>query len=127
MTTSGFYVSTSSVLHFYATHFGVIVRYNALSRVFESAFRKEGVPTRILGGQRFFERVEARRITKIFGKSLTSCIRQVKDLLAYLQVLDNPSYLPAFTRVINVPSRGLGQKVVSAGTLVTRMLTFSLS
>ena len=34
------------------------MRYNSLSRVLESAFRREGVPTRILGGQRFFERVE---------------------------------------------------------------------
>ncbi|KIP07660.1 hypothetical protein PHLGIDRAFT_23961 [Phlebiopsis gigantea 11061_1 CR5-6] len=73
---------------------GILLRYNSLSRVFESAFRKEGVPTRILGGQRFFERVE------------------VKDLLAYLQLVDNPAYLPAFGRVVNVPARGLGQKSI---------------
>lgn len=71
------------------------VRYNSLSRVFEGAFRKEGVPTRILGGQRFFERAE------------------VKDVLAYLQLVDNPAYVPAFSRVVNVPQRGIGQKTVA--------------
>lgn len=71
------------------------VRYNSLSRVFESAFRKAGVPTRILGGQRFFERAE------------------VKDVLAYLQLADNPAYAPAFARVVNVPARGIGAKSVA--------------
>ncbi|KAI0091225.1 P-loop containing nucleoside triphosphate hydrolase protein [Irpex rosettiformis] len=52
--------------------FSVLLRYNALSRVFESALQKEGIPCRVLGGHRFFERLE------------------VKDLLAYLQILDNP-------------------------------------
>ncbi|EKM58321.1 uncharacterized protein PHACADRAFT_193443 [Phanerochaete carnosa HHB-10118-sp] len=73
----------------------ILLRYNSLSRVFESAFRKEGVPTRILGGQRFFERAE------------------VKDVLAYLQIVDNPAYAPAFARVINVPQRGIGQKTIA--------------
>lgn len=36
---------------------------------------------------------------------------QVKDILAYLQLVDNPAFLPAFNRVVNVPSRTVGEKV----------------
>ncbi|KAI0951320.1 hypothetical protein AcW1_008388 [Taiwanofungus camphoratus] len=75
--------------------FVVLLRFNALSRQIESALQKEGIPNRVLGGHKFFERLE------------------VKDLLAYLQVIDNPHFSPAFTRVINVPSRGIGEKTIS--------------
>lgn len=50
------------------------VRYNALSRGIESALQKEGIPNRIIGGHKFFERME------------------IKDLLAYLQLADNPGF-----------------------------------
>lgn len=50
------------------------VRYNALSRVIESALQKDGIPNRIIGGHKFFERME------------------IKDLLAYLQLADNPNF-----------------------------------
>ena len=43
----------------------ILVRYNALSRVFESALQKEGIPSRILGGHRFFERLEVSGV--LFG------------------------------------------------------------
>lgn len=69
------------------------MRFNALSRTIENALQKEGIPCRILGGHRFFERLE------------------VKDVLAYLQLLDNPAFVPALLRVINVPGRGIGEKV----------------
>ncbi|KAH9916183.1 P-loop containing nucleoside triphosphate hydrolase protein [Fomitopsis serialis] len=59
----------------------------------ESALQKEGIPNRVLGGHKFFERLE------------------VKDLLAYLQLIDNPHFVPAFARVINVPARGIGEKL----------------
>ena len=36
---------------------------------------------------------------------------QVKDILAYLQLIDNPAFVPAFTRVVNVPARTVGEKV----------------
>ena len=85
----------------------IAVRYNALSRVIESALQKDQIPNRIVGGHKFFERME------------------IKDLLAYLQLADNPgfsvrrtSYLlvspdnqPAFIRVVNVPRRAIGDKV----------------
>lgn len=50
------------------------VRYNALSRVLEAALQKESIPNRIVGGHKFFERME------------------IKDLLAYLQLAENPGF-----------------------------------
>ncbi|TXT15032.1 uncharacterized protein COLE_01225 [Cutaneotrichosporon oleaginosum] len=86
--------------------FAILLRYNALSRVLEAALQKEGIPNRIIGGRKFFERME------------------VKDLLAYLQLADNPHFTvrvwreyaniqPAFMRVINTPRRGIGDKSVA--------------
>lgn len=74
--------------------FVILLRMNSLSRSLESALRKEGIPCRVLKGQKFFERLE------------------IKDLLAYLQVVDNPDFVPAFERVINVPPRGIGDKTL---------------
>ncbi|KAL0574734.1 ATP-dependent DNA helicase srs2 [Marasmius crinis-equi] len=74
--------------------FVVLLRFNALSRSIESALQKEGIPNRVLKGHKFFERLE------------------VKDLLAYLQLVDNPQFIPAFTRIINVPARGIGDKTL---------------
>ncbi|GMK55602.1 hypothetical protein CspeluHIS016_0206580 [Cutaneotrichosporon spelunceum] len=75
--------------------FAILLRYNALSRVLEAALQKEGIPSRVIGGHKFFERME------------------VKDLLAYLQLADNPNFTPAFMRVINTPRRGIGTKSVA--------------
>lgn len=51
-----------------------LVRYNALSRVLETSLQKAQIPTKLVGGHKFFERLE------------------VKDILAYLQLIDNPQY-----------------------------------
>ncbi|KDR76278.1 hypothetical protein GALMADRAFT_225966 [Galerina marginata CBS 339.88] len=75
--------------------FVILLRFNALSRPIESALQKCGIPCRILGGHKFFERME------------------VKDLLAYLQLADNPSFNPAFIRAVKVPARGMGDKSLS--------------
>ncbi|KAK4688393.1 ATP-dependent DNA helicase UvrD/PcrA, partial [Tremellales sp. Uapishka_1] len=72
--------------------FAVLLRTNALSRNIETALQKESIPNRIIGGHKFFERLE------------------VKDLLAYLQLADNPEFTPAFMRVVNVPRRSIGDK-----------------
>lgn len=56
------------------TGFVYAVRYNALSRVLETCLQKAQIPTRLVGGHKFFERLE------------------VKDILAYLQLIDNPQY-----------------------------------
>ncbi|KAJ7477279.1 P-loop containing nucleoside triphosphate hydrolase protein [Mycena galericulata] len=76
--------------------FAILLRFSALSRAIESALQKEAIPSVVLGGHKFFERLE------------------IKDLLAYLQLVDNPEFIPALTRAINVPGRGIGEKSVAA-------------
>lgn len=88
------------------------MRFNALSRAIESALQKEGIPSRVLGGHKFFERMEARG-SSFDGAIYTDIASQIKDLLAYLQLVDNPQFVPAFSRAVNVPSRGIGEKVSS--------------
>ncbi len=73
--------------------FAILLRYNALSRPIEQALQRESIPHRLVGGHKFFERAE------------------IKDLLGYLQLVDNPTFLPAFVRVVNVPKRAVGPKV----------------
>ncbi|KAI8980111.1 UvrD-helicase-domain-containing protein [Trametes punicea] len=75
--------------------FVILLRYNSLSRGIESALQKEGIPNRVLAGQKFFERME------------------IKDVLAYLQLVDNPRFVPAFMRVVNIPPRAVGEKTVN--------------
>ncbi|KAJ7229193.1 P-loop containing nucleoside triphosphate hydrolase protein [Mycena pura] len=76
--------------------FAVLLRFSALSRAIESALQKEAIPSAILGGHKFFERQE------------------IKDILAYLQLVDNPNFNPALIRAINIPNRGVGEKSISA-------------
>ncbi|KAJ7122967.1 P-loop containing nucleoside triphosphate hydrolase protein [Mycena epipterygia] len=72
--------------------FAILLRSSALSRSIESALQKEAIPSVVLGGHKFFDR------------------REIKDLLAYLQLVDNPNFVPALVRAINVPNRGIGEK-----------------
>lgn len=74
----------------------ILLRFNALSRTFESALQRYGISYRVMGGARFFDRAE------------------VRDLLAYLLLADNPQYTPGVVRVLNVPRRGIGVKTVQA-------------
>ncbi len=76
--------------------FAVMYRTNAQSRLLEEAFLKAGVPYRLVGAQRFYGR------------------REVKDLICYLRLLQNPSDDIALSRVINVPARGVGDKTTQA-------------
>jgi DNA helicase-2/ATP-dependent DNA helicase PcrA len=69
----------------------VLYRTNAQSRALEEAFRRAGVPHRIVGAISFYDR------------------REVKDLLAYLRLIANPSDDEAFLRAVSVPRRGLGE------------------
>ncbi|MDR0787986.1 MAG: UvrD-helicase domain-containing protein [Gemmatimonadota bacterium] len=71
--------------------FAVLYRTNAQSRALEEAFRREGIPYRIVGGQRFYER------------------REVKDILGYLRLIANPADNESFLRVANFPKRGIGE------------------
>ena len=68
----------------------VLYRTNAQSRALEEAFRRAGLPYRLIGAISFYER------------------REVKDLLAYLRLVANPSDDEAFLRAVGVPRRGLG-------------------
>jgi DNA helicase-2/ATP-dependent DNA helicase PcrA len=72
----------------------VLYRSNAQSRAFEEALLHAGMPYRVYGGLRFFERAE------------------IKDALAYLRLLANRDDDPSFERVVNVPVRGIGLKTV---------------
>ena len=72
----------------------VFYRTNAQSRVVEDALVAEGIPYRMVGGMRFYERME------------------VKDILAYLKAIDNPADEVALKRIINTPPRGIGLATV---------------
>ena len=71
--------------------FALLYRANHLSRVFEHEFRKLKIPYRVVGGLGFYER------------------REVKDVLAYLQVILNPDDDSSLLRIINQPARGIGK------------------
>ncbi|MBO4594711.1 MAG: UvrD-helicase domain-containing protein [Clostridia bacterium] len=75
--------------------FAVFMRVNALSQAFEQEFMKYGIPYRVYGGFRFFER------------------KEIKDLLAYLKVINNPRDDESFLRCVSVPKRGIGDKTLS--------------
>ena len=74
----------------------VLYRSNAQSRVLEHALFSQGIPYRVYGGLRFFERLE------------------VKHALAYLRLLANPDDDGAFLRVVNFPARGIGARSIEA-------------
>jgi DNA helicase-2/ATP-dependent DNA helicase PcrA len=74
----------------------VLYRTNAQSRAIEDALMRDGVPYRIIGGVRFYER------------------REIKDALAYLRLVINPHDDVSFRRVVNVPARGIGKTVLEA-------------
>jgi DNA helicase II / ATP-dependent DNA helicase PcrA len=70
----------------------VFYRTNAQSRVFEEVFIRAGLPYKVVGGVRFYER------------------REVRDLLAYLRLISNPDDEVSLRRVLNVPKRGIGDR-----------------
>ena len=70
----------------------VFYRTNAQSRVFEEVFIRVGLPYKVVGGVRFYER------------------REVRDVLAYLRVLANPDDTVSLRRIVNVPKRGIGDR-----------------
>lgn len=84
------------------SEFAILYRTNAQSRILEEALRKRGIPYKIYGGLSFYQR------------------KEVKDVISYLRLIVNPYDEEAFKRVINYPSRGIGDttvnKVISAAT-----------
>ncbi len=72
--------------------FAVLYRTNAQSRAIEETFIRYGIPYRIVGGQRFYDR------------------KEIKDVMAYLRLIYQPSDRVSFERIVNVPTRGIGTK-----------------
>lgn len=75
--------------------FAVFMRVNALSRAFEQEFTKYGIPYKVYGGFRFFER------------------KEIKDALSYLKLINNPKDNEAFLRCVAFPKRGIGDKTLN--------------
>jgi len=86
----------------------VLYRMNAQSQQMETAFKRNGIPYRIIGGTRFFDRAE------------------VKDMIAYLAVLNNPEDDLRLTRIINNPPRGIGAKTIETAAEIARREETSL-
>lgn len=74
--------------------YAVLMRINALTRSYEAEFSKYGIPYKVFGGFKFFER------------------KEIKDILAYMRLVSNPFDDEAFTRIINVPRRGIGARTL---------------
>lgn len=74
--------------------YAVLYRMNSQSLALERTFAKSGIPHRIIGGTRFYER------------------REIRDMLAYLSVINNPEDEIRLRRIINVPKRGIGDRSV---------------
>jgi DNA helicase-2/ATP-dependent DNA helicase PcrA len=72
--------------------FAVLYRTNSLSRVFEEVFTQYAIPYQVIGGFRFYER------------------KEVKDVIAYLKLIQNPWDTVSLQRIINTPTRGIGDK-----------------
>ena len=86
----------------------VLYRMNAQSYQLELAFKRTGIPYRVIGGTRFFDRAE------------------VKDMLAYLCVISNPQDDLRLSRIINVPARGIGATTVERARAIAAQEGVSL-
>ncbi len=86
----------------------ILYRSNAQSRVFEEQLINEGMPYRVYGGLRFFERAE------------------IKAALAYLRLINNRDDDPSFERVVNLPTRGIGGKTVDQIRDTSRIMDASM-
>jgi len=89
--------------------FAVLYRTNAQSRALEDALRREAIPYRLVGSVRFYDR------------------REIRDLMAYLKLIANPSDEEAFRRAIGVPKRGIGDSSVDTLAARARDTRVSLS
>lgn len=76
--------------------FAILVRINSLTRVFEDRMSSYGMPYRVIGGFKFYER------------------KEIKDFIAYLRMAVNPADGESVTRIINFPKRGIGDACVDA-------------
>lgn len=93
--------------------FVILYRTNAQSRVFEESLRKKNIPYRIYGGLSFYQR------------------KEIKDVIAYFRMVVNPKDEEAFKRIVNYPTRGIGNttvgKIVDTAQLHNRSLWETIS
>ena len=88
--------------------FAILYRTNSQSRSFEEQMRKDNIPYRIYGGLSFYQR------------------KEIKDVIAYFRLIANPNDEEAFKRIINYPSRGIGDTTVSKIIQTAQMYGVSL-
>lgn len=88
--------------------FAILYRTNAQSRSFEEQMRKDGIPYRIYGGLSFYQR------------------KEIKDVIAYFRVVANPNDEEALRRIINYPTRGIGDTTVAKIAETANMYRVSL-
>ena len=85
-------INTLKVEEYYKySDFAVLYRMNSQSRAIEDILRRENIPYKIVGGLKFYER------------------KEIKDIIAYLRLIQNPSDNLSLTRIINEPKRGVGK------------------
>ena len=88
--------------------FAVLYRVNELARSLETSFAKSGIPYKILGSMRFYDR------------------KEIKDIAAYLQIMNSPDDSQRLKRVINEPKRKIGETTVAAVEEISRALGVSM-
>ena len=88
-------------------NYAVLYRTHALSNALERQFAQAGIPYRIYGGLRFFDR------------------KEIKDVIAYMCVINNPFDMLRFTRIINEPKRGIGAQTLADLTAISLDLGIS--
>lgn len=91
---AGAIIEYKSRYHYSSNDIAILYRTNAQSRIFEEQLRKRNIPYQIIGGLSFYQR------------------KEVKDLVAYMRLIVNPTDDEAFKRIINTPKRGIGDKTV---------------
>lgn len=94
--------------HYSYSDFAILYRTNAQSRVFEDALRKKNIPYRIYGGKSFYQR------------------KEIKDVISYFRLIVNPSDEEAFRRIINYPTRGIGNVTVAKISTAAELHNVSL-
>ncbi len=82
----------------------VLYRLNAQSQAIESAFALAGIPYKVIGGTRFFDR------------------KEIKDIIAYLSVLHNPADILRLLRIVNEPKRGIGDATMASVQEIAELL-----
>ena len=88
--------------------FAVLYRMNSQSNILEKVFVKSGIPYRIIGGHRFYER------------------REIRDMIAYLSVINNPADEIRLRRIVNQPKRSIGDKTIATASEIAGALGESL-